>query len=93
MYNNMRPQSAMDSTPTSMMMPSSRRIPTPNGPMTTSVKSVFDCELGCFVEDDAEDMDSTKPSPSKSEGAGRVSPGSPQSPVSAISRTSEPRDV
>ena len=27
-----------------------RKLPTPNGQITTSVKSVFDCELGCFVD-------------------------------------------
>ena len=27
-----------------------RNLPTPNSQMTTSVKSVFDCELGCFVD-------------------------------------------
>ena len=50
MYSQNRPQSAMD-TSTYYVNPTQRRMPTPNGPMTTSVKSVFDCELGCFVED------------------------------------------
>lgn len=27
-----------------------RNLPTPNGQITTSVKSVFDCDLGCFVD-------------------------------------------
>ena len=27
-----------------------RNLPTPNGQLTTSVKSVFDCDLGCFVD-------------------------------------------
>ena len=27
-----------------------RNLPTPNSQMTTSVKSVFDCDLGCFVD-------------------------------------------
>ena len=27
-----------------------RKLPTPNGQITTSVKSVFDCDLGCFVD-------------------------------------------
>lgn len=49
-YNSQtRPQSAMADN--SYYTISSRRIPTPNGPMTTSVKSVFDCDLGCFVEE------------------------------------------
>lgn len=86
-----RPQSAMDSTNQQQYVP--RRMPTPNGQLTTSVKSVFDCELGCFIEDEDGDIDSNKPSPSKSEGAHSHSPVSPVSPVSAISRTSEPRDV
>ena len=50
MHSQNRPQSAMD-TSTYYVNPTQRRMPTPNGPMTTSVKSVFDCELGCFVED------------------------------------------
>ena len=49
-HSQNRPQSAMDSTYVNYTH-STRRMPTPNGPMTTSVKSVFDCELGCFVED------------------------------------------
>ena len=52
MHSQNRPQSAMDtSTYSSVLNPTTRRMPTPNGLMTTSVRSVFDCELGCFVED------------------------------------------
>ena len=47
-FSQNRPQSAMDSN--TYYLPT-RRMPTPNGPCTTSVKSVFDCELGCFIED------------------------------------------
>ena len=103
MYNQNRPQSALD---TPIYYPS-RRLPTPND-MTTSVKSVFDCELGCFENIGEEgheghagghggcgggnrDLDSTKASPSKS--GCQHSPVSPTSPVSNISQTSEPKDV
>ena len=52
MHSQNRPQSAMDtSTYSYLPNPTQRRMPTPNGLMTTSVKSVFDCELGCFAED------------------------------------------
>ena len=51
MHSQNRPQSAMDTSSYYVNPHSVRRMPTPNGPMTTSVKSVFDCELGCFSED------------------------------------------
>lgn len=90
-YHQTRPQSAMDTSyyPQSTL----RRMPTPNGPTTTSVKSVFDCELGCFVEDHEmnHDLDSTKATPSKS--ACCESPITPTSPVSNISTTSDPKEV
>ena len=90
MYNSNRPQSALD---TPIYYPS-RRLPTPND-MTTSVKSVFDCELGCFEnigeEGHGHDLDSTKVSPSKS--CCHESPVSVSSPVSNMSHTSEPKDV
>ena len=95
MYNQNRPQSALD---TPIYYPS-RRMPTPND-MTTSVKSVFDCELGCFEnigeeghghEGHGHDLDSTKASPSKS--GCQHSPVTPTSPVSNLSQTSEPKEV
>ena len=51
MYSQNRPQSAMESAQYANYANPTRRMPTPNGPMTTSVKSVFDCELGCFSEE------------------------------------------
>ena len=91
MYNQNRPQSALD---TPIYYPS-RRLPTPND-MTTSVKSVFDCELGCFEEAHEgghNDCDSTKASPSKSGTCHQHSPLTPTSPVSNLSQTSEPKEV
>ena len=94
MYNQNRPQSALD---TPIYYPS-RRLPTPND-MTTSVKSVFDCELGCFEEahenhhESKNDLDSTKASPSKSGTCQAHSPLTPTSPVSNLSQTSEPKEV
>lgn len=54
--------------------------------MNTSVKSVFDCDLGCFSEDHEHDHC----------GVGEnteLNISSPTSPLSEASRTSEPRDV
>ena len=95
-----RPQSAMDGTMTSS--PNSnyvyyptRRMPTPNGPMNTSVKSVFDCELGCFVEDEHLHTDNTVSEHHSHSHHTSTPPDdvTPTSPMSDISRTSEPRDV
>jgi hypothetical protein len=99
MYNHSRPQSALETPNYLSHYPMSvKRMPTPNGPMTTSVKSVFDCDLGCFIEDHElvdhdlvdhdHNMSSTKASPSKSEKSQ-----SPMTPTSPVSRTSEPHDV
>ncbi len=84
LYGQNRPQSAMDSS-SPYYVSLGRRMPTPNGQMTTSIKSVFDCELGCFQEDHSHftDLDSNKASPSKSD-CNHSSP---------CSRTSEPKDV
>lgn len=81
-----RPTSAMSFPADSpyAMLPT-RRMPTPNGQLTTSVKSVFDCDQGCFVdlekiEDEHEDEQQEGQRLTKSAG-------------STPSRTSEPRDV
>ncbi|TRY73760.1 hypothetical protein TCAL_02553 [Tigriopus californicus] len=42
-YPNSQPDSTGSYIPTIL-----RRLPTPNGQLTTSTKSVFDCDLGCF---------------------------------------------
>ena len=81
MHSQNRPQSAMDAS-TYYVNPNNsmtRRMPTPNGPMTTSVKSVFDCELGCFQEEDG-----THTQPENKECCPHSSP---------ASQTSEPKDV
>ncbi len=52
--NGQRPTSALAAGPGSYDTLGSRRMPTPNGHLTTSVKSVFDCDLGCFVNEDGE---------------------------------------
>jgi len=91
-YNQNRPQSAMEQGytgyPNTHVYYPTRRIPTPNGPMNTSVKSVFDCDLGCFTEDGEHDGGHC--------GGGEnteLNISSPTSPLSEASRTSEPRDV
>lgn len=48
-----RPTSAL-AGPGSYDTLGSRRMPTPNGHLTTSVKSVFDCDLGCFIDENGE---------------------------------------
>jgi hypothetical protein len=61
----------------------SRRMPTPNGHLTTSVKSVFDCDQGCFLNEEGEHV-------LFEEGAsGHVTSGH----VRPETETSEPRDV
>ena len=86
-YNQNRPQSAMEQGytgyPNTQVYYPTRRIPTPNGPMNTSVKSVFDCELGCFMEDEHDHHHENT----------ELNISSPTSPLSEASRTSEPRDV
>lgn len=68
-----RPTSALSfpANPQSMlvdpafMVPGSRHLPTPNGQLTTSAKSVFDCDLGCFVDLDTGETVHSHPSSSE----------------------------
>ena len=95
MYNQNRPQSAMDSSSPYVYYPT-RRMPTPNGPTNTSVKSVFDCELGCFIEDHeghGEHHNHNTNNTILSEQYPQDDDVPPTSPLSDSSRTSEPRDV
>jgi hypothetical protein len=63
-----------------------RRMPTPNGALTTSVKSVFDCEQGCFVNGDFQHHHG-EAHHHHHHGSGH------ESSQSTPSRTSEPHDV
>ena len=65
--STMRPLSAMEGYDT---FPGGRRMPTPSDLLNTSVKSVFDCEQGCFVETIDEDDQSEKLLKEKSEKEG-----------------------
>lgn len=82
-----RPTSAMSypAAAAEGLLPITRRLPTPNGQLTTSVKSVFDCDLGCFV-----DLDKNEERPPCIH---QTSSSSSESEASARTSDSRPRDV
>ena len=74
-----RPTSAMSypASDSPYYNPMTRRMPTPDGQLTTSVKSVFDCDQGCFVNLEEENDEQLRVEQEQQD----------------QSRTSEPKDV